>query len=275
MPVPCGRCMPCLLNRRRTWTHRLLLEQAVSSDSCFVTLTYNKENLPEGNTLVPKDAQTWLKRLRKKIEPTRIRFYLCGEYGDNTQRPHYHVALFGIGLEYSKIIEDTWGKGFTYTGDLTKDSAQYIAGYVTKKMTSIYDPRLNGRHPEFARMSNRPGIGANAMPQVADVLTTDYGCNSIDRNGDVPFNLKHGGKDLPLGRYLRSKIRQQLGYKETGATDEAKLKFQVQMLATFTEELQKEENKNKSLQKILTDKHKPQILAIEAKSKIFNQRKSL
>lgn len=86
--------MPCRLNRRRLWTHRLLLEQLKHGDSCFLTLTYDEKHLPEGGSLVPKHAQDFLKRLRSKTN-LKLRYYLVGEYGEDTERPHYHVALFG------------------------------------------------------------------------------------------------------------------------------------------------------------------------------------
>ena len=87
---PCGQCLPCRLNRRRTWTHRIMLEAMCHGDNAFVTLTYEDDNV---RSLVPKDPQDWLKRIRKAVEPLRLRYYLVGEYGDISERPHYHVAL--------------------------------------------------------------------------------------------------------------------------------------------------------------------------------------
>jgi len=149
------------MNRRRVWTHRLLPEQRSHEFSSFATLTYADEHLPRGQTVVPKHTQDWLKRLRDLLGPTRpIRYYLVGEYGDESQRPHYHAALFGLSHLEHETLARSWPMGHTLLGTLTKESAQYVAGYVTKKMTAPDDPRLNGRHPEFARMSLRPGIGA-------------------------------------------------------------------------------------------------------------------
>lgn len=216
MPYPCGQCMPCRLNRRRLWTHRLLLEQLKSGDSCFVTLTYSEENHPPDGSVNPKHLSDWLKRFRKLIAPKRVRYYGVGEYGDETARPHYHLALFGVGREFESLIRDSWGLGHVLVGDLTRASAQYVAGYVTKKLTKVGDPRLGGRHPEFARMSLRPGIGALAMEDVAAVLNDSEGAKLIARDGDVPLSLKHGGKDLPLGRYLRRRLRNEMGFEVVG-----------------------------------------------------------
>lgn len=92
-------------------------------------------------------------------------------------------------------------------GTLTTESAGYIAGYVVKKMTASTDIRLNGRHPEFARMSLRPGIGADMMDEVASTLMT-YG---LETQADVPSALRHGNRVLPLGRYLRRRLRERIG----------------------------------------------------------------
>jgi len=100
-------------------------------------------------------------------------------------------------------------------GELNPFSASYISGYVTKKMTGEDDERLQGRHPEFARMSNRPGIGALIIPDLASELLShhDFG----DREGeydDVPGQIKHGPKSWPLGKYLKRQLRKHVGLPE-------------------------------------------------------------
>lgn len=221
----CGQCLPCRINRRRLWAHRILLEALVSSSASFVTLTY--KDTPDGGSLVPRDLQLWFKRLRKEAV---FRYFAVGEYGDFSERPHYHAAMFGIGPGDADLVRRTWGLGHIMVGDLTYQSASYVAGYVTKKMTAVDDVRLNGRHPEFARMSLRPGIGAGAMSQIAVALQSEHGRSEIARTGDVPLVLRHGGKMHPLGRYLRSILRQQLSVvaNDTGADT---FKKSVEMLA--------------------------------------------
>lgn len=85
---------------------------------------------------------------------------------------------------------------------------QYVAGYVTKKMTSKDDPRLEGRHPEFARMSTRKGLGFSAMHEVASELMK---LGLDDTETDVPSALRHGSSIMPLGRYLRRELRSLVG----------------------------------------------------------------
>lgn len=231
---PCGKCLPCLFNRRRMWTHRIMLEAAQYTDNTFATLTYADEHLPRtlGDlpTLAPEHTRNFLKRLRKSISPIKLRFYLAGEYGDETQRPHYHAALFnipscqrgttGFGMvnpDWStccaacKLVGENWGFGKIYLGSLETSSAQYVAGYVTKKMTMRTDPRLRGREPEYSRKSLKPGIGGDAMHEVA---STFLQFNLETTQGDVPLTLRHGSRELPLGRYLRRRLRKLIGKDE-------------------------------------------------------------
>lgn len=203
--------MMCRIDRRRVWVHRMCLEALCHPESAFVTLTYDQEHLPHAGSLIPRDLQLWLKRLRKQVGP--VRFFGVGEYGDQTWRPHYHAAVFGIGRGHSDLVRETWGQGHTLVGDLTLHSASYVAGYVTKKMTGKDDERLGGRHPEFARMSLRPGIGALSIQRLAAALDGPAGRADIQHTGDVPGVLRTGGKLMPLGRYLRSKLRGELGHE--------------------------------------------------------------
>ena len=81
-------------------------------------------------------------------------------------------------------------------------------------MTHRDDVRLRGRAPEFARMSTRPGLGAFAMAVFAEAVLSDAGLDEIEKTGDVPMNFRMGGKKWPLGRYLRSKLREEVGVPE-------------------------------------------------------------
>lgn len=254
----------------------MLLESMKHGGSSFVTLTYNKENIPDGQTLYPKHTQDWLKRLRLRF-PHKIRYYLVGEYGERTQRPHYHAALFGLGPEHSEIIGQTWPHGHTYTGDLTAQSAQYVAGYVTKKMTSKTDPRLNGRHPEFARMSLRPGIGALAINDIANALLSDHGGESLILNNDVPLSLNQGRKKMPLGRYLREKLRVYLGFPENIKKENLE-KHKEEMRLLFKDLLNGEELpsnslfKSEVLKKMLLQENHQKVLNLETKQNIFSKK---
>jgi len=106
------------------------------------------------------------------------------------------------------LVGSAWGYGNVDLGQVTKDSCGYVAGYVTKKMNRFDDPRLNGRNPEFARMSNRPGIGAGFSWEFASSAMEHQLDNAMV---DVPISLRVASQQKPLGRYLRRKFREALG----------------------------------------------------------------
>jgi len=167
-------------------------------DNCFVTLTYDDENLPYGETLHRPDFQKFMKRLIKN-SGQKIRLFYCGEYGDDTQRPHYHACLFGYRpsdpelfsttgeykLYTSPFLSKTWGLGHASFGDLTFETAAYTARYCVKKITGknakvhyeTQDPdtgEIIERVPEFSGSSRRPGIGATWLQK--------YGSDTYDKN---------------------------------------------------------------------------------------------
>ena len=93
LQLPCGRCVGCRLEHSRQWSVRIMHEASMHAPSSFVTLTYEESKLPAGGALVYEDFQLFMKRVRKKFGPTR--FFMCGEYGDENRRPHFHAGLFG------------------------------------------------------------------------------------------------------------------------------------------------------------------------------------
>ena len=270
---PCGQCMPCRLNKRRMWTHRLMLERLCHKDAAFVTLTYDEENLPRDDRgrgiLVPGDMQAFLKRFRTAIEPVRIRFYGVGEYGDQTWRPHYHIFLYGVSPVVEGIVRRAWGKGLVHMGVVAHDSASYIAGYTVKKMTAKDDLRLEGRPPEFCRMSLRPGIGADAMWDVASDLM-GYG---LER---VPTSLEHGKRNMPLGRYLRRKLRVYLGQSENSSPEE-QIQQSQEMRALWNdyESLKMEGKTSLNFSEYLAFLDEQRVLNIQARMDVFKKGKTL
>lgn len=219
--------MHCRINQRRIWSHRIMLESNCHAETVFATLTYSNENLPAGNTLIPKHATLFLKRLRSIIGS--FRYFLVGEYGDLTARAHYHVMLFGVSVAHADKIHRAWGYGNIHIGICTPDSATYIAGYCTKKLNKSH-PELKGRHPEFARMSLKPGIGANAMIQLGDAMTRNkWGAKALNEYGDANDVINYDHKTaLPLGRYLKGKLRDAVGMDPNIETPRFK-KYQAEM----------------------------------------------
>lgn len=266
----------------------MMLESYKHKSNCFATVTYNKEHMPKGETLVPSDAQDFLKRLRQTISPLKIRYYMVGEYGDETQRPHYHFAMFGLdpflagGIDgKSGAIQHAWtlkkqSLGFSFVGELNEKSIHYVAGYVTKKMNNVDDRRLYGRHPEFQRMSLRPGIGASAMDDVATALECDFGLDEIARVGDVPTSLSHGTYPRPLGRYLRRVLRRKVGFANVDPPEDSKIRYGLEMSDLFQKIRAKDpEAFKKGTVQILVDAFSQKSLNRLAKSKIHTGGKSL
>lgn len=220
----CGQCIPCRINLRRVWTNRIMLESTLHPMNGFLTLTYDDDHLPSGGSLVPKDTQDFLKRLRSKLPIKTLRYYLVGEYGDQTQRPHYHAALFGLGCKNKiqrpetglrcycdacELVRSSWQNGNITLDELNETTAAYVGGYVLKKMTSKNDSRLVGRYPEFSRSSRQPGLARDAIAGVAKSLTSEYGHLAF-KHGDIPHALQRGKSKVPLGRYLKQKIREDI-----------------------------------------------------------------
>jgi hypothetical protein len=191
---PCGGCIGCRLDYSIEWAIRCVHEAVLWEENCFLTLTYRNEDLPPDGSLQKKHVQNFMKYLRKEISPRKVRFYGAGEYGDKGFRPHYHICLFNYDfpdkvlfrqgsrrfhngvyipghdkdLYISKMLERIWGKGFCTIGELSYQSAAYVARYVTKKITGTSElsqrmikNRYQGKEREFALMSRRPGIGAD------------------------------------------------------------------------------------------------------------------
>lgn len=220
---PCGNCLPCRLYKRLVWTSRIMLESKSHKVSSFLTLTYSDENLPPRHSLRPDDLRLWLYRFRNAA-PRPFRYMAVGEYGDLYGRPHYHLVVFGLSPDECNALAPTWTGGFFQAKPLIPERAQYIAGYTVKKLTKADDSRLRGRYPEFMRSSRMGvgGIGASFVPTVSNILLTNkFVSEEIQMVGDVPSVLKHSGRLLPLGRYLRNKMRLNHGFNPNS------LSFQV------------------------------------------------
>lgn len=173
--LACGQCFDCRRRIALEWTIRVMHERSLHKRASFLTLTYDEEHLPDDGGLSLDDWQRFAKRLRKAIGP--FRFLQCGEYGDLSNRPHHHVALFGHDFSQDRILlsgqgnrrlyrspllEATWQAGECRIGSLTWQSAGYIARYVMKKLTGNEGVEEYGDlRPPFRTSSNRPGLAAD------------------------------------------------------------------------------------------------------------------
>lgn len=183
--IRCGQCIGCRVNRAQSWTVRCVHEAQMHASNSFLTLTYDDEHLPADGSLNYRHFQAFAKKLRRKAGP--FRFYMCGEYGPQTLRPHYHALVFGLDFSSDRVrcnsvyasepvyssptVADCWPHGFHSIGNVTPQSAGYCAQYALKKVTGDKADEHYTRviqstgeivqvEPEFSRMSLRPGIGA-------------------------------------------------------------------------------------------------------------------
>ena len=94
--LPCNKCINCKMRYAKEWAIRCMHEAhpEINKDNCFITLTFNDENLPKDKSLDVRTFQLFMKRLRKKVKKP-LRFYHSGEYGEIKRRPHYHALIFG------------------------------------------------------------------------------------------------------------------------------------------------------------------------------------
>lgn len=188
--IPCGKCVGCLLKRSRDWADRCMMEASYHDHNSFITLTYDDDHLPDVREYVDIDGvvqsspyrslqkvdfQLFMKRLRDRISPDKIRFFACGEYGNRTYRPHYHAIIFGYDFPdkqllkknfrnenyyVSDLLTDCWSKGHTLVTEVSWDTCAYVARYCLKKRDndiSVFNKYFN-LDPEFTLMSRKPGI---------------------------------------------------------------------------------------------------------------------
>ena len=216
--LPCGQCIGCRLERSRQDAVRCMHESQMHTNNCYITLTYDDDHLPEYGSLNKTDIQKFLKRLRKRLPyqfmsdgtKFKFRYMQCGEYGDQTFRPHHHAVIFGYdfpdkelyrpphlnngyALYTSDLLHDIWGNGHCSVGALTFESAAYVARYVTKKITGKFSRKVNEktglRHyeridsetgeiielmPEYGTRSLKPGLGSTWLEKYqSDVYPHD------------------------------------------------------------------------------------------------------
>lgn len=209
LSLPCGQCIGCRLERSRQWAMRVMHEAQLHENNCFITLTYDNAHLPSDKSLHYQDFQRFLKRFRKSIGARKIRYYMAGEYGEKYGRPHWHACIFGYDFHDKKLLKRTsagsilyrseeleklWPFGHSSVGDVTFESAAYVARYIMQKQSSdkinpktgkpwnaIYDltdpetGEIYNRTPEFNKMSLKPGIGSEWYKKFkSDVYPHDY-----------------------------------------------------------------------------------------------------
>lgn len=216
--IPCGHCTGCRIDKSRAWADRMLLEYQRTKKAIFATLTYRDscltfsefepifvhEFMPvsathryaddftvyQGKepTIVKRDFQLFMKRLRSHFEDREIRFYASFEYGDLRKRPHVHAIIFGLDLKdfkdlvfrgknelgdkywSSDYFEGIWKLGFCCLCDVSWKTMAYTARYVQKKLTGEASSSYGDREPPTSLMSRNPGIGSYYLQEHPDLF---------------------------------------------------------------------------------------------------------
>lgn len=221
---PCGHCEACRANQSEVWSLRLQLESLQHEDICIALLTYDQEHLPENESLVKSHVVNFMKRLRIALVRAgfdkKIRYYICGEYGEKFNRPHYHAIVYGLPKEYYHLIALCWSYGMSNAEPPrdTLNACYYIAGYVTKKLGVLKNsPRYKDKLPEFHLCSK--GLGLKTF--IEHVVSKGVFSTIIEVNGYKKY----------VGRYLRNKSAEHFGILES-------VKEQgIALLSSYAEEI--------------------------------------
>lgn len=218
--VPCGKCPPCIKTHSKGWVFRLQQESKDHQTELFLNLTYDEKHVPKNkygiNTLRKKDLQLFWKRLRKRLhdhygDKYKFKYYACGEYGTQTNRPHYHAVIFGLPKLMCvdpQEITDIWGKGHIVLGSVTGGSIAYVTQYVHKKaikgFENVYEQliktnkhgwRIKGCEPEFSAMSKKLGLNYITPAMI-----------KYHRENLAAYCTLDGGIKTSMPRYYRDKI---------------------------------------------------------------------
>lgn len=274
--LPCGQCVDCRLEYSRQWANRCMLELQYHDSSYFVTLTYDDAHVPksyysdpetgeafESLTLQKRDFQLFMKRLRKKFSDQKIRFFMAGEYGDETKRPHYHAILFGLHLDdlqhYKKSqlgfsyfnspsLSEVWSDndgnpiGHVVIAPVTWETCAYTARYVMKKLNGDLSQFYSdfNLQPEFTLMSRKPGIARQYYDDHPDLYQYDK----------INLKTEKGGRTFKPPRYYDKlysednpeEMQRIKDIRKEMATEAEKAKLQRTSL--FAEELLEVEEQN-------------------------------
>lgn len=213
--VPCGKCRACRIARAREWSVRCVHETMNHEGSVFATLTYSDDKIPENAEISKRELQLFIKRLRKEYSGKKVKYFACGEYGDQTGRPHYHAIIFGSKLSEHECkksgrafhclagpILKAWNKGYVFLGDVTYESARYVADYVQKDTRAeVYE----GRTPPFSLKSQ--GIGKEYAIRNSKQMLSNLNVTMQGKNVGFP---RYYQKILEVNKYIMREKREEL-----------------------------------------------------------------
>ncbi|MBA7535567.1 hypothetical protein ES705_27825 [subsurface metagenome] len=202
--APCTHCRMCKIQRSKEWTLRIMHELNYHKSSSFITLTYSEEHLPIDKSIKKDELQRFFKRLRKGIGGRKIKYYGCGEYGEQEGRAHYHAIIFGVGCAEHVIrirnerkeclsgpVKEAWPQGFVTMGVVCGATARYVTDYIHKSYNGEMENYYQGRVQPFQMQSQ--GLGKSYAIDNAEQLMHNLGCT-----------VK--GHEVGLPRYYQKKL---------------------------------------------------------------------
>lgn len=250
--IPCGKCIGCRLEKRRQWAVRATLEAKMHVENIFATLTYRDDALEIWNvhpTLVEEHLTKFWKRLRQELirhpekftkdSEDELRYLASGEYGDESNRPHYHALIFGLDFKDKKIdrqtgdnylyhsdyLDSIWTHGYCTIGSVSYSSASYVAKYAMKN-DSHHKEIWNeiGVEPQFCRMSRRPALGLKWLEKHhADVYPSD----ELIINNQKMSSIKYFDNVYAAGNELLMQSIKQQRQKKAGEQSTSKKQLQI------------------------------------------------
>lgn len=233
---------------------RCVHEAQLHPDNCFITLTYDDEHLPTNYSVELRAFQLFMKKLRKSLGSKKIRYFACGEYGDQTLRPHYHALIFNHGFPDKKLhavrrgrryyksdaLNELWPEGqLNEITDLTYQSAAYTARYVMKKINgdrsddhytrvSPVDGQIYRVAEEFCVMSRRPGVGTDWFNKYRDDCFPDDFLIVDGKHHPVPRFYLNKLKEDEQKPIKRARKRQSVKHRDNATPDRLSVREEVQ-----------------------------------------------
>lgn len=194
------------------------MEAKTSESAWFLTLTYNDDNLPlSPETYAPvlrhKDVRRYLARLRAtRGGGLKFRYYLCGEYGDRTLRPHYHAILYfsqtrPAPADLEATLDRYWGHGHTLLAEANEKTFQYVSHYIVKKAK-----HHEFEVPEYQTMSTNPALGTEFINRLGNLYLDSKALQlDLEKTEDVRNSFRYNGQVWPIDPYMRNKLRDHVG----------------------------------------------------------------
>lgn len=242
--VPCGVCAECVRKHRNGWSFRLYHELQASHSAYFLTCTYGKNDDQYGQwgsdppvffdngdddyvdeitgeiisnpfngfyTLDEKHHTDFLKRVRQVNKrkygiDDQIKYYMCGEYGDQYGRPHYHYIIFNLAPElvYNARLfsKNVWKQGQVDVGNVTLASINYVTQYIVQS-----DLRKKQRYKDKNGIGWKgPMLPFNRMSRnLGNIWLSDSTIEHYKTNLKVTVDHP-AGFQMPMPRYYADRI---------------------------------------------------------------------